>query len=218
MKDEYKVVYQGSECEIAEKKSRFIASICPVTSEEEADNFIEKIKKKHWNASHNCYAYTLGENHELTRCSDDGEPSGTAGKPMLDVLLGEDIHDVAAVVTRYFGGTLLGTGGLIRAYQASVKKGLTQAVIIHKILGNKLLIKTNYNEIGSLQYIVSQMELNILSTDYSDVVDTVLLVPDDKLAAFTKRWTNVTNGREQIIDQGRVYFAAANKDVIVSEL
>ena len=109
----YKTVYKGGTGEIEEKKSRFIASIEPVTSEEEAVAFFNKKKKEYWDARHNCTAFTIGEKHENTRCSDDGEPSGTAGRPMLDVLLREDIHNVAVVVTRYFGGTLLGTGGLV---------------------------------------------------------------------------------------------------------
>ncbi|ROR30355.1 putative YigZ family protein [Mobilisporobacter senegalensis] len=218
MKEEYKVIYQGSESEISEKKSRFIASIGPVDSEEDANIFIEKIKKNHWNATHNCFAYTIGMNHELTRCSDDGEPSGTAGKPMLDILLGEDIHNIVVVVTRYFGGTLLGTGGLIRAYQGAVKEGLTHALIVNKMLGNKLLICTNYNEIGKLQYISSQMELYILDTDYADMVHVTLLVPDNKLTAFIKKWTTVTNGKEQITNQGKVYFTIVEKEVIVFDL
>lgn len=105
----YKVVYQGGSGEIEEKKSRFIATVRPVESEEEAAAFIAEMKKKYWDARHNCSAFVIGRNQELTRCSDDGEPSGTAGRPMLDVLLREGIHNAAVVVTRYFGGTLLGT-------------------------------------------------------------------------------------------------------------
>ena len=111
-----KIVFEGGEDEIVEKKSRFIATVRPVESEEEALDFIAAMKKKYWNATHNCSAFVVGENQELQRCSDDGEPQGTAGRPMLDVLLGEAVHNVAVVVTRYFGGTLLGTGGLVRAY------------------------------------------------------------------------------------------------------
>ena len=119
-----KIVYQGGEGEIVEKKSRFIATVRPISSEEEAAAFVNEMKKKYWDARHNCFAFTLGEHHETCRCSDDGEPSQTAGRPMLDVLLKEDIHNVAVVVTRYFGGTLLGTGGLVRAYQKATQEGL----------------------------------------------------------------------------------------------
>ena len=109
MSDNFIIVYKGGEGEISEKKSRFIATISPVNSEEEAIEFVESMKKKYWNARHNCYAFVLGDNNEIQRFSDDGEPSGTAGKPILEVLLGNNIHNAIAVVTRYFGGTLLGT-------------------------------------------------------------------------------------------------------------
>ena len=123
MADSYKILYEGGEAEIEVKKSRFIATTRPVKSEDEAVAFIAEMKKKYWDARHNCSAYTIGLNHELERCSDDGEPQKTAGRPMLDVLLNEGIHNVCVVVTRYFGGILLGTGGLVRAYQAAVKAG-----------------------------------------------------------------------------------------------
>ena len=112
----YRCVLTGGTAEITEKKSRFIATVRRTESEEEAVSFIEEMKKKYWDASHNCSAFVIGRRGQLTRCSDDGEPSGTAGRPMLEVLLGEGICDAAVVVTRYFGGTLLGTGGLVRAY------------------------------------------------------------------------------------------------------
>ena len=115
----YRVVYEGGEGEITEKKSRFIATVRPVESEEEATTFIAEMKKKYWDARHNCSAFVIGERQELNRCSDDGEPAQTAGRPMLDVLLREGVTNVAVVVTRYFGGVLLGTGGLVRAYQAA---------------------------------------------------------------------------------------------------
>ena len=141
MLEKYKTVYEGGEGEIVEKKSRFIATVRPVQTEEEALAFIEEMKKKYWDARHNCYVYSVGKNREYTRCSDDGEPSGTAGRPMLDVILGEDIYNVAAVVTRYFGGILLGTGGLVRAYSRSLQEGLAAIRII-----GKLLVKTNMVE------------------------------------------------------------------------
>ncbi len=112
---ECKILYSGGQGELVEKKSRFIATVRPVSNEEEALAFIEEMRKQYWDARHNCFAYVIGERNELARFSDDGEPGGTAGKPMLDVLLGEGLHNTAVVVTRYFGGTLLGTGGLVRA-------------------------------------------------------------------------------------------------------
>ena len=119
-----KIVLEGGTGEVVEKKSRFIAQVFPIETEDEALDVLASVRKKHYDARHNCFAYVLGEKNETERCSDDGEPAQTAGRPMLDVLLGEEIRNVCVVVTRYFGGTLLGTGGLVRAYSAAVKEGL----------------------------------------------------------------------------------------------
>ena len=125
-KDSFRMITDGGTAEIVEKKSRFIATCKPVTTEEDAVVFIESVKKQYWDARHNCSAFVIGSKGELTRCSDDGEPSGTAGRPMLEILLGEGIRNIAVVVTRYFGGTLLGTGGLVRAYSDAVREGLKE--------------------------------------------------------------------------------------------
>ena len=125
MADSYKTVYMGGEEEIVEKKSRFIAVLEHVESEDEALAFIEAVKKRHWSARHNCFAYSIGNGaNPLLRCSDDGEPQGTAGRPMLEVLCGAELCNTVVVVTRYFGGTLLGTGGLVRAYSQATKAGI----------------------------------------------------------------------------------------------
>ena len=194
----YKTVYLGGEGEITEKKSRFIATVEPVHSEEEALAFIERMRKKYWNASHNCSAYVIGQNPPLQRCSDDGEPGGTAGRPMLDVLLGEALHDTAVVVTRYFGGTLLGTGGLVRAYSKAVQTGLSQAAIIEKQYAQKLEIHTDYNGIGKIQYILGQSGITTLSSDYTDQVRLEILVPVEQTQKIREKLTEGTNGRAQI--------------------
>ena len=165
-----KIVYKGGEGELIEKKYRFIATVVPVNSEDEALEFIAAMKKKYWNASHNCFAFVVGENYELQRCSDDGEPQGTAGRPMLDVLLGEQVHNAAVVVTRYFGGTLLGTGGLVRAYSKAVQEGLGSSTIIEKRDGALLRMKTDYNGIGKIQYLLGQRGLTITNSEYTDTV------------------------------------------------
>ena len=180
----YKTVYQGGVGEIEEKKSRFIASVEPVSSEEEAIAFFNKKKKEYWDARHNCTAFTIGAKHENTRCNDDGEPSGTAGRPMLDVLLREDIHNVAVVVTRYFGGTLLGTGGLVRAYQKSVQEGLANSVIITRQQGAKMMIRTDYTNLGKIQYLLAGAGITILDTEYTDGVCIHTMVPSEQLAAL----------------------------------
>lgn len=213
-KDSYKTVYEGGTGEIIEKKSRFIATVIPIKTEEQAIEFIEAMKKKYWDATHNCSAYVLGRNNEIQRCSDDGEPSKTAGRPMLDVLLLEDIHDTAIVVTRYFGGTLLGTGGLVRAYQGAAKEGLNQSVIITKQLGKKLQITTDYNGIGKLQYIIGQMELTTMSTEYTDVVTATVLVSPEDEPAFCKKVIEATSNRAQIEDIATLYYANLNGEIL----
>ena len=144
----YKVVWKGGEAEITEKKSRFIAHVAPAETEEEALAFIEEIKKKYWDARHNCTAYSIGIDQPILRCSDDGEPSKTAGMPMMEVLQGEGLHNVVAVVTRYFGGTLLGTGGLIRAYTKSTQEGIKNCQIITKRLGKRMEVRCDYSTSG----------------------------------------------------------------------
>jgi uncharacterized YigZ family protein len=213
--DSFQIVYQGGVAEIVEKKSRFIAAIVSVNSEEEAIEFIEQTKKKHYNATHNCFAYVIGDNNEIQRCSDDGEPAKTAGRPMLDILLGENIHNAVVVVTRYFGGTLLGTGGLVRAYQGAVKEGLKNSVILERLIGIKLKITTDYIGIGKLQYITSQMEITTLDTEYTDIVAMINLVPLDQYNQFEKKVIEATNGKAIIENLDKVYYAVKNHSVLI---
>lgn len=203
----YKTVYQGGEGEIVEKKSRFIATVQPVESEEEALEFIAGLKKKYWNATHNCSAFVVGERQELQRCSDDGEPQGTAGRPMLEVLLGEGIHNAAVVVTRYFGGTLLGTGGLVRAYSKAVQEGLKNSLIIEKQQGFLLKMETDYNGIGKIQYLLGQRGLTITDSEYTDKVKLETLVPEDRIEKLKEDITEGTNGRIAFLTCEPVCFA-----------
>lgn len=195
MAEGFKIVYEGGQAEIEEKKSRFIAYVQPADTEEAASEFIEKIKKMNWNATHNCVAAAVGRNNEFTRCSDDGEPGGTAGKPMLEVLLGEGIHNAVVVVTRYFGGTLLGTGGLVRAYQRAVKAGLEACKIIEKRQGARIVIRTDYNGIGKLQYIAAGMGLFVADTIYGADVVMEVMVQEEDIKAFADRVTESTAGK-----------------------
>ena len=198
MLEHYKTIYEGGEGELVEKKSRFIATVRPVETEEEALAFIEEMKKKYWDARHNCYVYSVGMNREATRCSDDGEPSGTAGRPMLDVLLGAGIYNAAIVVTRYFGGVLLGTGGLVRAYQSATQAGLAASKIIEKRQGKKLIIHTDYNGLGKLQYLFGQQKTAILDTEYAADVVLTILVPVEQKDFLYKEITEQTNGTAQM--------------------
>lgn len=191
----YKELYQGGTGEIVEKKSRFIATVEKINNEEEAIAFLTKMRKKYYDARHNCFAYVAGKNQELQRCSDDGEPSGTAGRPMLDILLREDIHNVAVVVTRYFGGTLLGTGGLVHAYQKATQEGLADSIIIEKKQGRKMDIHTDYNGIGKIQYILSSKQIETLDTQYTDRVLVSVMVPVEQEKELVDEITNGTNGQ-----------------------
>lgn len=217
MLSQYKTVYAGGEAEIIEKKSRFIATVLPVKSEEEAIAFIESLKKKYWNATHNCSAYVIGDHFQIQRCSDDGEPSGTAGKPMLDVLLGEELHDTAVVVTRYFGGTLLGTGGLVRAYQASTKAGLEASTIITKMHGSKVAVETDYTGLGKIQYILGQRGLTILNSEYTDKVALEVLLPEAEVTAVMAEITEGTNGQAVMEVLEECYFANVNGEMMIFE-
>lgn len=210
MTEQYKTVYEGGEGELVEKKSRFIATVRPVKTEEEANQFVEEMRKKYWDARHNCWAFILGERQEFKRCSDDGEPSQTAGKPMMDVLTGTGLTDVAVVVTRYFGGTLLGTGGLVRAYSGAVQEGLKNSTVITKYLGVKLSVTTDYNGVGKLQYLFGQKEIPILSAEYTDKVVFTVLVESSRIQEIKKAITEATSATAQMEESDPVYFAEIN--------
>lgn len=212
---EFKIVYRGGEGELEEKKSRFIATVRPVESEEEASAFIAEMKKKYWNATHNCSAFVVGEHNEIQRSNDDGEPSGTAGHPMLDVLLGEGIHNAAVVVTRYFGGTLLGTGGLVRAYSRAVQAGLQNCVVLEKKNGFLLKMETDYSGIGKIQYILGQRGLFVTDSEYTDKVAVETLVPEGELAALKEDITEGTSGRTVYLEEKQVCFAFAGKEPVI---
>lgn len=202
---EYRVLLKECTGEIEEKKSRFICAVRPVHSEEEAVSFIEGTKKKYWDARHNCSAFVLGSRQELTRCSDDGEPGGTAGRPMLEVLLSEGLSDVAAVVTRYFGGTLLGTGGLVRAYSGSVREALKNAETGIKRYGVKLQIGTDYNSIGKLQHLFAKRGIEA-QADYGEEVRFAVIVPLEGAESLKKEVTELTNGKAAIEEIEKIYF------------
>ena len=209
-----KIIYTGGEGEIVEKKSRFIATLRPVQTEAEAIAFIGEMKKKYWDARHNCYAFVIGKNQEISRCSDDGEPSQTAGRPMLDVLLKEEIHNAAVVVTRYFGGVLLGTGGLVRAYQKAVQAGLNGSVILDIQPGQKLAVHTDYNGLGKIQYLLGKAKISIIEVEYTDQVIIHAMIPLELKEQIRKKITEGTNGTAMFEWQESVNFAVLEGEVI----
>ena len=201
--NEYKTVAKEATGEITEKKSRFIATIRPVANEDEALAFIAEMKKKYWDARHNCSAYIIGTDKPLERCSDDGEPSRTAGMPMLEVLKGSGLTNVCAVVTRYFGGVLLGTGGLVRAYQAATKEGVQNAEILTCRYLNRIKFVLDYNSYGKLQYYAASGNLYIEDTIFTDWVSVTLLLDDRDRDTLIKQMTEVTKGTCVIEDLGK---------------
>lgn len=191
-------LHQGVVDELVEKKSRFIVSVIPVTTVESATEELEKIRKKYYDARHNCYAYVIGDDGSELRCSDDGEPSGTAGKPMLDVILGSEIKNVLVVVTRYFGGTLLGTGGLVRAYTQATQLGLEGSTHIEKKLGRSLDIRTDYNGIGKVQHILGEHQVQIIESEYTDVVRVLAMVPSHRIGFISDLLIEGTHGKAEL--------------------
>ncbi|MCH5269256.1 MAG: YigZ family protein [Lachnospiraceae bacterium] len=198
VKEPYRIILEEGTGEITEKKSRFIATLKRVENEEEAAAFIESVKKKYWDASHNCSAVILGERGEWMRSSDDGEPSGTAGRPMLEVLAGEKLRNAAVVVTRYFGGTLLGTGGLVRAYTQAVKEGLANCKLGTMRAGVRMAVETDYGGIGKILYILGEWGLEPEESLYTENVRLVLIAPAEKKEALCKEMTEATAGKASV--------------------
>ncbi len=210
MLEQYKTVLEQGQQEIVEKKSRFIATVCPVATEEEAKLFIEEMKKKYWNATHNVFAYQIGERNEIQRFSDDGEPQGTAGMPVLDVLQREDIKNTAIVVTRYFGGTLLGTGGLVRAYGKSAKEGLLKAGIIEVTLYRKFQVVVSYTDSGKVQYEILQNGYELYDTIYAENVTYMVLTKFGQGDIFLNKMVEITGNRAEIKEEKPFYGAWVN--------
>jgi len=217
MKNQYQTIYSGGTAEIVEKKSRFIANVFPVTTEEEALEILERIRKQYWDARHNCWAYVIGVEHVLARCSDDGEPSQTAGKPMLDVIMGQELHNVLVIVTRYFGGTLLGTGGLVRAYSKATQEGLAHSMIITKKYGIKLEIHTDYTGLGKIQYILGQRGMKMLDTEYTDAVKLTVLVPEEEKRSLEAELIEGTNGQVRLETGDSCWFAEVDGELEILE-
>ena len=187
-----------------EKKSRFIAAVYSISSEEEAASYIEAARKKYWDARHNCYAYVIGDNNEIMRFSDDGEPSGTAGKPILEVIAGRGIHNCLIIVTRYFGGTLLGTGGLVRAYQKSSLDALCNSSIAVRTKGSRITVRTDYNSAGKLQYAAQKNEWMLENIIYEADVGLVFAVPEKMCERVIKEITEITSGKAQINEEKNI--------------
>ncbi|MCR5415688.1 MAG: YigZ family protein [Pseudobutyrivibrio sp.] len=210
----YKILYKGGVGEIEEKKSRFIASIAPVTTEEEATAFINAKKKEYWDARHNCSAFVIGERNEISRCNDDGEPAQTAGRPMLDILLRENIHNCVVVVTRYFGGVLLGTGGLVRAYQGAVAEGLKNCQLVEPKKGFPVEILTDYNGYGKIEYVLRENNIKILNSDFGADVKISAVIPTSLKENIANTISDKTAGNAQFTWADEIMYDIINGELI----
>ena len=189
-----KILLKPGASEIEVKKSKFIATLKSVTNEEEAQAFINEMKKKYWDAKHNCSAFVIGKNAELTRCSDDGEPAQTAGRPMLNVLLHSEVRNVVCVVTRYFGGTLLGTGGLIKAYSDAVAEALENSILGEKIEGISIGFSLDYAAYGKVQYEFSQIGVDVVDAVFAENVTAAVRIPAEQAEDIRLKLIDITGG------------------------
>ena len=195
---EYKTIQDSAFAEYEINKSRFLAYVSHIESEEQAQTFIQSIKKKHYDARHNCCAYIIGERGQIQKSSDDGEPSGTAGAPILEVLKKNELSDIVLVVTRYFGGIKLGAGGLIRAYGKSATLALDAAVIVRKSIFDCCELTLDYDLLGTLENYLHQHQIRIDSKEYAANVKLTILLPQSESAAILKDITDMTAARCQI--------------------
>jgi len=192
-------IKENSYDEFVEKKSTFITHLVRVTSEEEAREFIQKMKKKHYDATHVCSCYVVGDNNEITRANDDGEPSGTAGAPMLDVLVKNEIKNVCATVIRYFGGTKLGTGGLVRAYGGGVINALKNATLVERKDALEIRLELDYNLNGKIEYEIEKTNFIVNNLEYTDKIIYTIYVMEEDYDSFQSWIANLTNGQFKIL-------------------
>lgn len=193
MEFKFKTIKENVTAQIVEKKSKFIANMFYIESMEEADSIIKEIKKKYHDARHNCFAYILetGEEGLLVKYNDDGEPSGTAGAPMLNIIANEGLSNVLVIVTRYFGGILLGTGGLVRAYSEAIKEALKLAEIVEKSIGYVVEIEIEYNDLDKIKYYIKQKNMKIIDSKYAENVILTIEMRKENLEEFTNNTKNL---------------------------
>ena len=200
----YKTVEKEGVDEFVEKKSRFIGHVKPVKTQQEATEFINSLKSKYWDATHNVYAYVLRENN-ICRSSDDGEPSGTAGVPVLDVLLKEQLVDVCVVVTRYFGGTLLGAGGLVRAYSHGSKIAVESGGIITMAPCKIMTVSVNYSFYDRMNILLADSGANVIESNFSDVVNIKFSIKADNKDVLADKLTQQSNGKYSLKEIGEKF-------------
>lgn len=198
MPEGYRTIIKEGKAEVIDRKSRFLGVALHVVNEEEAMQFLEKTRKKHYEARHNCWAYVLGDDSKNERASDDGEPSGTAGRPILEVIRHAGLTYTFVVVTRYFGGTLLGTGGLVRAYTQAAADAIEDSDTGVYLQTDRIEVTTDYSDVGKLQYLFSQKDIRLVTSDYGENVRQILLCDSGRTDEIRKQITEMTSGRAQI--------------------
>lgn len=211
----YKTLHDFGSDEIIIEKSTFIGYAKPIKTEEEAVEFVNEIKKKHKDATHNVWAYTVGKNMNIQRYSDDGEPQGTAGIPTLEVIKKEDLRDVVVVVTRYFGGIKLGAGGLVRAYTKGAKVGLEAAKIIEKVKYQEVKIKIDYNQLGKIQNEIMNMGYFVKDTVYEDNVEMIVYSRINEVDSLTSRMVDITSATAEIVLGEEFYLSEKDGQIIL---
>ncbi len=202
----FKVVTKEGTGEIVEKKSRFIGSTFAVESVEEAEKRIAEVSKKYWDARHNCYAYVIGKNSENTRCSDNGEPSGTAGKPILEVITGAGLTNTLVIVTRYFGGALLGTGGLVRAYTQAAQAAIAASETGEMVYARQLTLEVAYNMINNVKYFLEQNKISISDPRYTENVQYDICVREEDKDRITEGLIQKCEGKITITEGDAGYY------------
>ena len=202
----YKVVTKEGTGEIVEKKSRFIGASYIVESVEDAEKKIAEVSKKYWDARHNCYAYVIGKNSENTRCSDNGEPSGTAGKPILEVITGAGLTNTLVIVTRYFGGDLLGTGGLVRAYTQAAQAAVAASETGEMVYARQLTLEVAYNMINNVKYFLEQHKISISDPRYTENVQYDICVKEEDKEKITEGLIQKCEGKITITEGDAGYY------------
>ncbi|MCC0633538.1 YigZ family protein [Clostridioides sp. ZZV14-6154] len=211
----YRTLHEFGTDEITIEKSVFIGYAKPIQSEEEAVEFINEIKKKHKDANHNVWAYTVGQNMNIQRYSDDGEPQGTAGIPTLEVIKKEDLRDVVVVVTRYFGGIKLGAGGLVRAYTKGAKLGLESGKIISKVMYQEVKVKIDYTQLGKVQNELMNLGYFIKDTIYEDNVEIIVYSKLEDVEKLSEKMIDITSGTGKIVLGEEFYLSEQDGEILI---
>ncbi|WP_343338050.1 IMPACT family member YigZ [Terrisporobacter petrolearius] len=211
----YKTLHKFGSDEYIVEKSTFIGYAKPINTEEEAIDFVNEIKKKHKDATHNVWAYTVGENMNIQRYSDDGEPQGTAGIPTLEVIKKEDLRDVVVVVTRYFGGIKLGAGGLVRAYTKGAKIGIEAGIVIEKVKYTEVRIKIEYTQLGKIQNEIMNLGFTVKDTVYSEDVEIIVYSKVKDVQSLTERMIDITSGTADVSLGDEYYLSEKDGELIL---